>query len=414
MKFNPCGMVTDFMSTVYRTTVRPFRDSDVEVGLRYYWAPPGAKPFNHWNAITSRNWLEFHDETLQLGEVSYTDRTNYTPEPANGATGQHWCGSLHDFRDGQHYDPDAPATQYNQFGIPRCCLVVVEGSACSQSSPASTTWVGAAWIGSACSQSSPASTMWVGVAYLGSACSQSAPDARWASGTAYQGSACSQSSSRGAWSNSQWVIGRGCSISSPYSTRSWSTTWVGRGCSQSGPSADWYSVPVTTGSACSQSSPAHPPASWSYTNGAPDGYDNAYGFDTATPNWVANSFVTPTSLTTSSVALWVWVSNGDTPLTVTWGVSATAGGSDLGTATVTPTWSHQFDNGEGFDVWLATFPVVIALSAGTYWLTMLDGTTSMGQEMYWDMSTLDTTINGIAYDPFDGQVTIGGEYFTIS
>ena len=136
MKIQPCGMVLDFLPCCYEVQIKPFRDSDVAVGFKYYPAPPGAKTFPGWSFINSRNWWEFHDEKVDLGEQSYNERTNkFVPTPA-GVDGQHFCGELDWFENGQPYDPLAPATQYNADGIALCCLVTKNKNVAGEGSPA--------------------------------------------------------------------------------------------------------------------------------------------------------------------------------------------------------------------------------------------------------------------------------------
>jgi len=155
MKIQPCGMVLDFLPCCYEVQVKPFRDSDVAVGFKYYPAPPGAKTFPGWSFINSRNWWEFHDELVDLGEQSYNERTNmFVPTPA-GVDGQHFCGELDWFENGQPYDPDAPPTEYNADGIALCCLVTKNKNVAGEGSPAALKFFYPPFMVGVCGEGSP-------------------------------------------------------------------------------------------------------------------------------------------------------------------------------------------------------------------------------------------------------------------
>jgi len=125
MRFNPCGMVLDYLPCCYETNMRPFSDSDLTVGWRWYPALPGAKHFPFEHFLTSSNWLDFHFETIRLGQTEYDDRRNKYIPPIPEAKGDHFCGEPDYFLNGQPLNLNEPDGPVNQNGIPSCCLDVI-------------------------------------------------------------------------------------------------------------------------------------------------------------------------------------------------------------------------------------------------------------------------------------------------
>lgn len=96
----------DDIRSCYRTKIRPFKDSDIEVTIRWYFADPDAKRFPGWHLFSSLNW-----EGEQLpgatpvnpGEVPGAARPwcdGSKPFPI-GFDGQDFCGPIEYFREGQ-------------------------------------------------------------------------------------------------------------------------------------------------------------------------------------------------------------------------------------------------------------------------------------------------------------------------
>lgn len=108
----------------YSTTARPFRDSDVEVGIRWYKCVPGAPTLGWESNINSLDWTCMPWLRTGKGEVFNAPREYHQQPPVPGALGQHVCGTEEDFRDGEKYLPDLPPVVYSPEGLPTCCGTV--------------------------------------------------------------------------------------------------------------------------------------------------------------------------------------------------------------------------------------------------------------------------------------------------
>lgn len=99
MRFDPCGMQMDNMRSCYRTVMRPFVDSDVEVTIRWYFCAPDAQPFPYRHLFSSLIWSPDYDEgtePVDPGEVRGAPRTwcNGSPPFPLGFEGTKFCGPL--------------------------------------------------------------------------------------------------------------------------------------------------------------------------------------------------------------------------------------------------------------------------------------------------------------------------------
>jgi len=121
-------MVVDFIRSGYRTTMRFFADSDLEIPVRWYRCQPGALPFPGYNRFASGNNSSpaptderFSPALWQgVGEVGGAPR-EYSKEPAPlWATGQKFCGTLEEFAGGCVFDPDFEMPLHADGG-PLCC-----------------------------------------------------------------------------------------------------------------------------------------------------------------------------------------------------------------------------------------------------------------------------------------------------
>lgn len=188
MKFNPCGMVLDYMKACYETEVYPFANSDIAVGWRWYPALPTAKTFPGWSFLCSRNWLDFHDETFTLGEVNYQDKQFQFNQPIAEAKGEKYCGTLEEFEDGQVYDEDSDPTMYNQNGIPACCLDVAAGLVAGEGTPAALRSPPNYYRGAVSAEGRPSALVTAAISYQGAVSGEGRPSALVTVVTRYVGS----------------------------------------------------------------------------------------------------------------------------------------------------------------------------------------------------------------------------------
>ena len=121
-----------------------------------------------------------------------------------------------------------------------------------------------------------------------------------------------------------------------------------------------------------------------YDNGPINGQINAWGISGEFS--VSNSFTLGAAAGITSMHFGVWVTPGEVPATVDFGISATPFGNDLGSGNaVTLSNLFQFTNTAGADVYLSsfTFPS-INLAAGSYYITLTTGLTTTGGGLFWD------------------------------
>ena len=83
---------------------------------------------------------------------------------------------------------------------------------------------------------------------------------------------------------------------------------------------------------------------------------------------------------------WVWEYPGDTALTVDWSLtSAENGGTVFGSGTANLTDTFISTNEFGFNIdKLTASGLNVALSPGTYWLNLQNGSTAEGNPLFWD------------------------------
>jgi hypothetical protein len=130
---NPCGAVVDFIRRTYRTTAKPFSNSDQTAEMVWYPALEGAPtlPFSTTFNTGDQNPV-FIDKT-SAGEVYDAPRPFEFTRPKAHALGVHQCGSAAAFVDGVPYDPEQ-VIPYNDDGLPVCCNGWERGP-CSCSAP---------------------------------------------------------------------------------------------------------------------------------------------------------------------------------------------------------------------------------------------------------------------------------------
>lgn len=114
----------DYVRSCYSTRVRFFRDSDLEVTVRWYFCKPGAAIFPHYTLFGSGNWASDKFNWLGPGEVEETPRPwNNGATPA-WADGQRFCGRPDQYADGLLLS-DGKRVGYRFDGAPCCCVGLV-------------------------------------------------------------------------------------------------------------------------------------------------------------------------------------------------------------------------------------------------------------------------------------------------
>lgn len=144
-----------------------------------------------------------------------------------------------------------------------------------------------------------------------------------------------------------------------------------------------------------------------YDNGPING--NVMGWNILTDS-VSNSFTLSGSpfnaWLLSDVTVGLWVPAGDMPLTVDWSVGTSFFGSDIGSgAGATLNNTFLFTNSFGYDVYSSNFALPVGMSDGTYYLTLSNASTTLGNPMYWDQNSgpsqaMDSTNGSIPSEAF--------------
>lgn len=118
-----------------------------------------------------------------------------------------------------------------------------------------------------------------------------------------------------------------------------------------------------------------------YKNGALDGTTDAWDISTAA---VTNGFTLKNDSNLTGARVGLWVAFDDTPLTVDWWIGTSPFDDDVDYGTADLTTSYQFTNDYGDDVYRCGFSLDVGVSAGDYWLTLVNATSSSGDRVYWD------------------------------
>lgn len=107
---------------------RPFRNSDVEVMIKFYPAAPGALGLPFASNLYVNSWDDDWEKLYQdyPGCIGEGDQRNNLSVPIPGSGRGHVCGSSTDFEQGGLYDPAAPPVVYDVSGLPLCCLPPVD------------------------------------------------------------------------------------------------------------------------------------------------------------------------------------------------------------------------------------------------------------------------------------------------
>lgn len=121
LAFDPCGMICDFMRSCYTRQCNFYTGGGLPLTIRWYRAPPGAKPLPFPSSFMSLNWTPKPYEYDGIGEI-YTG----PPRWSNGATpptarGQKPFGNPVFFADGQPWDPNGPVIARDPWGLATAC-----------------------------------------------------------------------------------------------------------------------------------------------------------------------------------------------------------------------------------------------------------------------------------------------------
>jgi len=111
----------DFGRRPYTTTARFFRNSPVEVKVKWYPADLTKGPLPFPSRISSHDWATEPHRTEGVGEVWNTDRDFNHAKNLGPIPGPHVCGTEDEFRNGEVFDPARPTMEYHASGIPKCC-----------------------------------------------------------------------------------------------------------------------------------------------------------------------------------------------------------------------------------------------------------------------------------------------------
>ncbi len=126
-----------------------------------------------------------------------------------------------------------------------------------------------------------------------------------------------------------------------------------------------------------------------YDNGPVNGTVNAWIIGTPFNFMVSDSFTLSGTSTLTEAQVGLWTYPGYVPGSVSWELGTTQFDSSLGAGTGSLSNTFQFTNGFGYDIYESTFPLSGTLSAGTYWLTLVDlqDQNNTGNLMLWDQNS---------------------------
>jgi hypothetical protein len=108
------------LRSCYSTAVKPFRDSDDQYTIQWYFVDEGTPPLPFGSAFTSNVWMDTPETDQSIGEVAGAPRVWADGSPPFPVAGNgHFCGTEEDFQLGglvENRNPDL-----NVFGGLACC-----------------------------------------------------------------------------------------------------------------------------------------------------------------------------------------------------------------------------------------------------------------------------------------------------
>lgn len=132
-----------------------------------------------------------------------------------------------------------------------------------------------------------------------------------------------------------------------------------------------------------------------YDNGPINGAGGAYTINLGAS--VSNSFTVSSATNLTSATAGIWVTTGDTPISVEWSIGTSAFGSDVSYGTSLLSNTYFITNGGGYDVYSSSFSLTGAAGAGTYYLTLQNAVSTNSNYVFWDVNSGSSTAyqNGI-------------------
>lgn len=121
-------MGMDLLRSCYKTQMSFFNDDPTPCDVTWFFCQEGAPPFPYYHRFASANWNSDKDPYLGLGEVYGAPRIySKLPIPVE-LDGNHFCGPLEVYTDGQPIADPHLCTDPN--GVSSCCLVPREWWCC--------------------------------------------------------------------------------------------------------------------------------------------------------------------------------------------------------------------------------------------------------------------------------------------
>jgi hypothetical protein len=160
-------MAVTMLNQAYTARVRPFRDSSVEVTIRWYRCPEGAKELPFLSCIQPLLWAKNPWRVTGPGEVYPVKRGASGGAAPKGVTGQSWCGSPEDFLLGGLYQPSRPPVRYTADGAALCCLTFLGGIVWGGTAPTAPNPGAVVWGGTAPAVGTTGGIVWGGAQSMG-------------------------------------------------------------------------------------------------------------------------------------------------------------------------------------------------------------------------------------------------------
>lgn len=119
-----------------------------------------------------------------------------------------------------------------------------------------------------------------------------------------------------------------------------------------------------------------------YDNGPIKGTYNAWIISQGQEVTDSFTLTTPTRLSAAQVGLWLLP--GDAAIGVDWAIGTSTFSSDVSSGTASLSNELQYSSDFTYNVFESTFSLDTTLGAGTYWLTLQDATSQLGNYVFWD------------------------------
>jgi hypothetical protein len=145
------------------------------------------------------------------------------------------------------------------------------------------------------------------------------------------------------------------------------------------------------------------------TNGTTDAWTINFGFV------VSDSFTVGSGGNVNHITFATWMAPGDTLMSAEVQIGTFAFGNDIFDQTVSFTQSGCVGNQYGFNVCTESSNMNVSLDAGTYWLTLQNASSSLGDPVYWDENSGPSSAeqNAVGTIPSE-SFTLGGETTVIT